>query len=130
MLGGERQDRGIAAEGRGDAAGVKVVGGHHLGRGLLFDVTVRVDAAGQDQEAPGIDPALGIAQVMAERGDPTGPHRDVGKDAIDGGRHRSAFDDQIEFAHLTSLICDTGYSAVRKQFFRKQCPRQHRQSIS
>jgi hypothetical protein len=58
-------------------------------------VHVRVDAAGQHQQATGVD-LLGPGQGAADLGDPAVPHADVSDLAVAGSDDRSVTDDEVE----------------------------------
>ena len=76
-LDGEIDDGCGAADGRGARAGLEVVGGIGAAEGHV-EMSVRVDAAGQQQQAGGIDD-----YVRCRGGN-------AGADFLDGSRRRSA----------------------------------------
>ena len=73
VLGGEGDDGGGAAEGGGDGSGMEVVRAHHPEGGLLLDVAVAVDAAGQHEALLRVNLAGRPRQVARERHDPARP---------------------------------------------------------
>ena len=78
VLGGERDDRGGAAAGRRHAGREEIVGGHQSARRLLIDMTVRVDAARQDQAPRSIDLASAGPEAAAAGRDDPADDADIG----------------------------------------------------
>ena len=69
MLRGERDHRRGAAERRRDRGAVEIVGADDAGRGVLLDMAMAVDRAGQHELAGGVDLARPGAEPAAERRD-------------------------------------------------------------
>jgi len=96
---GEGDDRGVPAAGRRDAPGAEVVGRLDAPVGLLVEVAVAVDAAGQDEHIRGVDLVCAGSEIAAQRRYPAAPHAHVAADRIGRGHHRAAPDYQIERRH-------------------------------
>jgi hypothetical protein len=108
VLGGEGHEAAVAAEGRRDAAGAVVVGGHQPHAGFLLDMAMGLDPAGQDQFAGGVDHvALGI-EAFRQRNDAPVADADIGTAGIGSGRHGAAPDHQIEVCHGTHPVVPSG----------------------
>lgn len=99
MLGGERDDRCRAAKCRRHGGAVEVVGANHPGGGALLDVTMAVDAAGQDQLATRSDLARPGTEVPAECRDDPVFDADVACHDIRRSRHCAVADHEIEIGH-------------------------------
>src|SRR6266446_1487932 len=112
MLGGERDHRGGAAEGRRHRRAVEIVGADDPGRGSLLDVAMAVDAARQHQPAARIDLLRPGGEVLAEGRDDPVLDADVAIGDIGSSRHRAVADHQIEVAHATYL-----HSAPQRPFY-------------
>ena len=104
VLGGEGDDRGVAAARRRDRARAEVVRGHDAERADLGDVAMAVDAAREHQLARGVDGRVGAVEGVGERHDPTTLDADVALDRVGGRRHRPALDDQVELSHGKSYL--------------------------
>jgi hypothetical protein len=99
MLRGEWDDCRIAAERRGDGAAVKIVGAHHAGRGLLLDMDMAVDCAGQHELARRVDLARAGRQAPAERRHHAVLDADVAMLRVGRRDDGTVPDDEIVFGH-------------------------------
>ena len=78
-MNGEVDERGGAAEGRGDRAGLEIVGAGGAAEGHV-EVSVDVDAAGEEEEVGGVDGVGGVfgLQIRGDGGDFAVGDADVG----------------------------------------------------
>ncbi len=120
---GEGDDRGVAATGGGDASGAEIVRRLDPPVGLLVEVTVAVDPAGQDQHAGRVDLLGARAEGRAERRDPAAAHAHVAAHRVRRGRHRAAPNDQIERRHGPSPP-----AVARLEHYPRKIPRGRRKS--
>ena len=107
---GERREQASALELRGEAddgGGAAGQAGGAAGRPALFvgpaadlkllDMAVRVDAAGEHEQAARIE-RLGSLEILADRGDPAGADADIGAECVRPGHNRPAAHDEVEGA--------------------------------
>ena len=88
------------AAGRGNRGRVEVRAGPCARlRGVLLDVNVGVDPAGQDVLTGRVDGSRSIAQPVAQCGDLAVPDAHVANPGVGGRHHRATPDHEIEFRH-------------------------------
>ena len=97
VLNSEIDQRGGAAEGRGDGAGLEVVGAGGAAEGHV-EVSVHVDAAGNDEKASGVNHLAGVldGELRGDGGNLVAVDADVGDVGIGGGDNGAVADDGVK----------------------------------
>ncbi len=112
MLGGEGDQRGVAAEGRRGRGALEGVGVHQPAGRDLLDMGMRIDAARQDELAGRVDLARALAEPAADRRDLAVLHRDIGDEMRGRCADGAAANDQVEGLRRHAVLRQAGRLGV------------------